>query len=147
MRNVSSFTRYFSILITLSRYTWILHKYSVKMNLYLNQDNESKNDFNILWATIRVSNKGPENLKTWTRTWNWSQVRFIHYQFQVFKFKTWRNQKFSSQVKFEKLQTWTRFIKIYCQINQERTQFYRESLWCVAFNLTYLFYWGNYLMP
>ena len=48
-----------------------------------------------------------------------SQVKFDHYQFQVFKFKTWRTQKF--QVKFEKLQTWTRFIKIYCQINQERT--------------------------
>ena len=46
-----------------------------------------------------------------------SRVKFNHYQFQVFKFKTWRTWKF--QVKFDKLQTWTRFIKIYCQMWQK----------------------------
>ena len=55
------------------------------------------------------------NLKTWKlepelEISSSSQVKFNHYQFQVFKFKTWRTRKF--QVKFEKLQTWTRFIKI-----------------------------------
>ena len=60
----------------------------------------------------RVSNKGPENLKTWKletelEISSSSQVRFNHFQVQVWNLK---NPKISSQVKFEKLQTWTRLI-------------------------------------